>query len=119
MLPAKVVLRMRRVSTDTCVIDIQGEVSAFAERPLLDAYRQAATPTTRVFILNCSGLEYMNSGGIGLLIGFLLQLRRQQQCLLACGLSAHYRPLLELTRLNEVIGVYDTEADALTAAQMP
>lgn len=118
MLPAKVLLTVRLVSATTSIIDIQGEVNAFAERPLLDAYRQAAAPTTRVFILNFSGLEYMNSGGIGLLVGLLLQIRRQQQRLLACGLSAHYGHLFELTRLNEFMGLYDTEAEALNAAQM-
>jgi anti-sigma B factor antagonist len=98
MLPAKVLLTVRPVTATTSIIDIQGEVSAFAERSLLDAYRQAATPTTRVFILNFSGLEYMNSGGIGLLVSLLIQIRRQQQRLLACGLSAHYWHLFELTR---------------------
>ena len=119
MLPAKIVMTARQVSARTSIIDIQGEVSAFAEQTLQNAYRQAAAPTTCAFILNCSGLEYMNSGGIGLLFGFLIQLRCQQQRLLACGLSAHYRHLLELTRLDEIIGIYDTEAEALNAAHTP
>jgi hypothetical protein len=36
--------------------------------------------------------------------------------LLAYGLSDHYRHILELTRLNEAITVYDTETEALAGA---
>ena len=35
--------------------------------------------------------------------------------LLACGLSEHYRQIFDLTRLNEAIGLYDSQAEALAA----
>ena len=38
------------------------------------------------------------------------------QRLLAYGLSDHYRQIFELTRLDEAVGIHDTEADALAAA---
>jgi anti-anti-sigma factor len=68
-------------------------------------------------ILNFSGLEYMNSSGIGLLVTLLIRVNRQKQKLLAYGLSEHYRQIFELTRLNEAIGIYATEAEALSAAR--
>ena len=57
-------------------------------------------------ILNFSGLEYMNSGGIGLLVTLLVRANRQKQRLLAYGLTDHYRQIFELTRLDEAIGIY-------------
>ncbi|MDX1523009.1 MAG: STAS domain-containing protein [Anaerolineae bacterium] len=112
---AKVTMTVREVSTQASIIDIQGEVNAFAENALMDAYTQASGKETRVIILNFSQLEYMNSGGIGLLVTLLIRAKRQKQRLLACGLSEHYREIFDLTRLNEAIGIYDTEADALAA----
>ena len=38
------------------------------------------------------------------------------QQLFAYGLNEHYRQIFELTRLDEAIGIYETEADALAAA---
>jgi anti-sigma B factor antagonist len=67
-------------------------------------------------VLNFSGLEYMNSGGIGMLVTLLVRANRQRQQLLAFGLNEHYRQIFELTRLDEAIGIYETEADALAAA---
>src|SRR2546426_756948 len=112
---ADVVMKVRKVSNTASIIDIKGEVSAFAEDTLMEAYAEASTPTTRTIILNFDGLEYMNSSGIGLLVTLLIRANRQKQRLLAFGLSEHYKHIFELTRLNEAIGIYDSEADVLAA----
>ena len=114
---ADVVMKVRKVSNTASIIDIKGEVSAFAEDTLMEAYAEASTPTTRTIILNFDGLEYMNSSGIGLLVTLLIRANRQKQRLLAFGLSEHYKHIFELTRLNEAIGIYDSEADVLAATQ--
>ena len=113
---ANVRMTARTVSATISVIDIQGDLSAFAEQVLMEAYAEANGPTTRIFILNFNGLEYMNSSGIGLLVTLLIRINRQKQRMLAYGLSEHYRRIFELTRLNEAIGVYDDEASAIAAA---
>ncbi len=113
---ATVTMNVRKVSDKISIIDIQGEITAFAENVLMDAYTQASTPTTRSIILNFSGLEYMNSSGIGLLVTLLIRANRQKERLLAYGLSEHYQHIFELTRLNEAISNHDTEDEALAAA---
>jgi anti-sigma B factor antagonist len=112
---ANVVMNVRKINNTVSIIDIEGDVSAFAEDALMEAYSEASTPTSRVIILNFSGLEYMNSSGIGLLVTLLIRINRQKQRMLAFGLSDHYKHIFELTRLNEAIGIYDTEADVLAA----
>jgi anti-sigma B factor antagonist len=119
MPPAKVTLSVRQVSARVSIIDIQGDVTAFAEHALMEAYTQANGPSTRVFILNFRGLGYMNSGGIGLLVTLLIRINRQKQRLFAFGLSDHYRNIFEITRLSDAIQVYDGEAEALDAAHRP
>jgi anti-sigma B factor antagonist len=113
---ANVVMNVRQVSPIASVIDIQGEVTAFAEKVLMEAYTEASTPTTRSIILNFSELEYMNSSGIGLIVTLLIRVNRQKQRLLAHGLDEHYRHIFELTRLSDAIRIFDTEAEALAAA---
>ena len=113
---ANVAMNIRRVNPTTSIIDIQGEVTAFAEQVLMEAYSEASTPTTRAIILNFAGLEYMNSSGIGLIVTLLIRVNRQKQRLLAFGLSEHYRHIFEVTRLSDAIKIFDTESAALTAA---
>ncbi|MDQ6661133.1 MAG: STAS domain-containing protein [Chloroflexota bacterium] len=112
---ANVVMNVRRVNPTTSIIDIQGEVSAFAENVLMEAYTEANTPTTRTIILNFSRLEYMNSSGIGLIVTLLIRVNRQKQHLLALGLSEHYLHIFEITRLSDAIRIYTTEDEALAA----
>ena len=113
---ANVTMNVRSAGSAASIIDIQGEVTAFAEQVLNEAYGQASAKGIRAVVLNFSQLEYMNSSGIGLLVTTLIRANRQGQKLLAYGLSEHYRHIFELTRLNEAIGVYESEAEALAAA---
>jgi len=113
---ANIVMNVRRPTPTASIIDIQGDVTGFAENVLMDAYTEANTPLTRFVILNFSGLEYMNSSGIGLLVTLLIRVNRQKQRMFAFGLSEHYRHIFELTRLNDAIGIFDDEASALRAA---
>jgi anti-sigma B factor antagonist len=112
---ANVTMSVRKAAEGVSIVDIQGEITAFAENALMDAYNEAGADDARAVILNFMGLEYMNSSGIGLLVTLLIRAQRNQQRLLAYGLSAHYRQIFELTRLNEAISLYSSEAEALAA----
>ena len=114
---AKVSMTVRHPNPVASIIDIQGEVSAFAEQVLMSAYAEAAQPGTRFIILNFSGMEYMNSSGIGLLVTLLIRINRQKQRMLAYGLSDHYKHIFEMTRLDDAIGIHDSEAAALADAK--
>jgi anti-sigma B factor antagonist len=111
----KASVQVRKAGDNACVLDVGGEITAFAEDALMTAYNEACNAVPNV-ILNFGKLEYMSSSGIGLLVTLLIRAQRQQQRLLACELSEHYRNILELTRLNEAIVIYATEAEALAAA---
>ena len=104
---------VRQVGDLAAVIDIKGDVTAASEPVLMSAYAEAAAQGARRLVLNFGGLEYMNSGGIGMLVTLLVRTNRQDQQLAAFGLSHHYREIFELTRLDEAIGIYDNEQSAL------
>ncbi len=109
-------MEVRHPATGVAVIDIKGEVTASCEQILMSAYEQASINDTKQLILNFNDLDYMNSGGIGMLVTLLVRANRQHQRLAACGLTDHYRQIFELTRLNEAIAIHDTESSAIAAA---
>jgi anti-sigma B factor antagonist len=108
---------VRKIDDNASVIDIHGEITARSEQHLMDAYARASGERTRAIIMNFSELEYMNSGGIGLLVTMLVRANRQKQRLSAYGLNEHYRQIFELTRLDEAITIHDGEAAAIDAAK--
>jgi anti-sigma B factor antagonist len=97
------------------VIDIEGEITAFSETQLSEAHREAGDGA-RAVVLNFTGLEYMNSGGIGLLVTTLIRAQRAGHALRAYGLTDHYREIFSLTRLDEAISIYDDEETAINAS---
>ncbi len=107
---------VREVSETARAIDITGDVTAQSEEVLMDAYGRANADGVAAIVLNFSGLDYMNSGGIGLLVTVLVRAQRQHQRVLAYGLSDHYRQIFELTRLDDAVGIHDSEDEALAAA---
>jgi len=107
---------VREPSARTRVIDIQGDITAASEDVLMEAYGRASVQGVQAIVLSFTGLEYMNSGGIGLLVTLLVRAQRQHQRVLAYGLSEHYRQIFELTRLDEAVAIHDSEDDALEAA---
>lgn len=111
-----ITLTVRVISPQTSIIAIRGDLNAFAEDALMEAYGDASSDATRTIILDFTGLDYMNSGGIGLLVALRVRLQRQGQRLFAFGLSEHDRRIFEMTKLDQIITVHDSEAAALQAA---
>jgi anti-sigma B factor antagonist len=111
-----ITMDVRRFGQALAVVDIKGEVTAACEPVLMSAYEAAGGSATSKLVLNFAGLEYMNSGGIGMLVTLLVRANRQRQQLAAYGLSDHYREIFELTRLDEAITIYDSEESALDGA---
>jgi anti-sigma B factor antagonist len=113
---AQIKMNVRQAGQNASIIDVQGELTAFAEDVLMDAYNQATDGQVRAIILNFEGLEYMNSSGIGLLVTLLIRINREKQRLLTYGLSEHYRSIFQITRLDDAIAIHDSEQEAVRAA---
>jgi anti-sigma B factor antagonist len=116
MIAGRVMMKARAASRETAVIDITGEVNAFAEDELMAAYTEASAAGARTIVLNFTDVGYINSSGIGLLVTLLIRANRNGHRLFAYGLSQHYQRIFELTRLNEAIRVFEDEQAALDAA---
>ncbi len=113
---ANVSMKVRPAAEGVMVVDIEGEVTAFCEGVMADAYNEAAKPGTRAIVLNFEGLKYMNSGGIGLLVTMLIRAQRNGHTMSAFGLSDHYREIFSLTRLDEAISIHSDEAAAVAGS---
>ncbi|MCZ2095428.1 MAG: STAS domain-containing protein [Anaerolineae bacterium] len=99
------------------VIDLWGEVTAAGAAALLAAYETAAAGTAPTIVLNCRKMRYINSQGVALLVELLKRARRDDRTLIACGLAPHFAEIFEITRLSDLIPLYEDERTALGFAQ--
>jgi len=95
------------------IIDLHGEINAFAEDVLNMAYADAESRKADVILLNFSEVDYINSTGIALIVSLLARARKSKRRLLACGLSDHYVEIFQITRLVDFMSVFPDEKSAL------
>ena len=100
---------------DVAVLRIGGDVTSASEAELTGGFGAALDDGARAVVLDFAAMEYMNSGGIGLLVTLLVRAQRAGARLLAIGLNDHYRQILSLTRLDEAIEILPDEAAAMAA----
>jgi anti-sigma B factor antagonist len=117
MLDMKADFHVWELDPQTRVIDVQGELTGDAESAIQTAYAQADGEATQLVVLNFKQLSYMNSSGVGLLITIVVRARRQGKKLAAVALPPHFKKILLLTRLNEALPIYDSQADLEAAIQ--
>ena len=106
---------VRHVASGTAVVDIAGEVTSACEPVLMSAYEQISGNDTQRVVLNFSGLEYMNSGGIGMLVTLLVRTNRQRQQLAAYGLSAHFVKVFTMVGITKYAALHRDEATAIAS----
>ena len=115
-MPAKPLEAGVRYQQSSAVIDLHGEINAFAVDALNAAYAEAERANSEVVLLNFAGVDYINSTGIALIVGLLAKARAAHRRLVVYGLSEHYVEIFQITRLSDFMTVFPNEESALAGA---
>lgn len=99
------------------IIELHGEINAFADQALTAAYGEACTQNPGTLLLDFSGVDYINSTGIALIVSLMAKTQQSNCRLIACGLSDHYLEIFTITRLSDFMKIYPDEATALKTVQ--
>ena len=105
-----------RVEGEVAIVDLQGEINAFAEAALINAYMDARSTEAKSIALNFSDVEYINSTGIALIVSVLAKARKDDQGVIAFGLTDHFQDIFEITRLSDFMQIVPNEAAAIAQA---
>ena len=72
---------------------------------------------TQQIVVNLSGIEYVDSGGLGTLVGTLASTRNRHGEIKLVRPNQRVAELLQRTRLNTVFKSYESDEDAVLAFQ--
>lgn len=114
MLSKETVVNLRKAD-NAAIIDLQGDVNASGERAIKGAYRSATEQGARNILFNLEEAEYINTSGIAVLIGIVMEAQKAEQKVLVYGVSSHYKKIFELVRLPMYVEMCDTEEEALAS----
>lgn len=104
----------RMLVKDVTLIRVTGEIvlGRSAER-FSDFLKEVLEGGARSVLLDLSDIDYVDSTGLGELVGYLHQFRAQGRTLRLLNPKGTVRKLLELSGLSEVFRIYDDRAQAL------
>jgi len=104
----------RRAGTVT-ILDLNGQMTLSGDEDsrLLREVRELETAGDRQVLLNLSAVSYVDSTGIGEIVGAYTRVVRKGGRLKLCGLSGRIQELLDTTNIGSVIESFASEAEAL------
>lgn len=101
------------------VVRFQGEIDHHsAERLREQLEEEVYRPHLRTIVFNFRHLIFMDSAGIGLVLGRYKRLLANGQRLLFCEAAPNVYRLFEMSGLFKIIPVYRTEAEALSGLEV-
>ena len=102
-----------RHSGPASLIDVVGSLTLFESSALRQAIAGLIAEKRKDIILNLSGLEYLDSSGIGELVRNYLTVIKRGGSLKVVGLSERVEDILKITQLYKVFPEFPDEQAAL------
>jgi anti-anti-sigma factor len=110
---SKVLINTRKAGEVT-ILQAEGRIAfGQGDQELGEAVRGALADGARKLLLDFSKVDYMDSSGIGELVGCFAAIKNKQGHLRLCGLNAKVFGLMKMTSLHSVFETFDSEAEAL------
>jgi anti-sigma B factor antagonist len=102
-----------RQADGVTILSPQGRIVFGEEAAALREHLKRVLGSTRQIVLNLSGVSYIDSGGLGTLVGVYSSARAGGAEIKLTGLGQRLRDVLQITKLVTVFEVYDTEQEAV------
>ena len=103
-----------RIHQDVHIIYPEGKITlGDGDQELGEAVRTVLEQGARKIIINLSKVSYLDSSGVGELVGCFTSIRNKSGELRICGMNARIFNLITMTSLHSVFDVKDTESESL------
>ena len=99
---------------DVTVVTCSGRIVAGEESKSLQVCLDRLLPETPHVLLHLGGVDFIDSGGLGLIARYLTRPQDRRGTLKVCAVSPKIDDVLRITRLKSVFQPYLTEADSIT-----
>lgn len=86
-------------------IDVHGEIDIYTANELKDSLIESISSKSKDVILNASSLEYIDSTGLGVLIGILKRLKTDGKDIYIINAKQNVRKIFNITGLDKIFKV--------------
>ncbi|MDR1841724.1 MAG: STAS domain-containing protein [Holophagales bacterium] len=103
-----------KTHNDIIILCPEGKITlGDGDQALGEAVRTELDKGARKMIIDFSKVSYLDSSGIGELVGCYTSIKNKNGELRICGMNSKIFGLMKMTSLHSVFEVRDTEAEAL------
>jgi anti-sigma B factor antagonist len=102
-------------SNGVTVIACSGRITFGDEAGMLREKLKSTLASSKKVILDLSGVSYIDSGGLGTLVGVYSSARAAGADIKLTGIGQRLRDVLQITKLVTVFEVYESEQQAVAA----
>ncbi|MGB2627808.1 MAG: STAS domain-containing protein [Candidatus Acidiferrum sp.] len=102
-----------RQSDNVSLVDVKGRLTSFEAQAFREAIHGLISRGHKNIILNLTGLEYLDSSGIGELVRNYLSVVKKDGAMKVVGLAPKVEEILKVTQLYQVFPEFPDEESAL------
>ncbi|MGB8356755.1 MAG: STAS domain-containing protein [Chthoniobacteraceae bacterium] len=99
------------------VLTLTGEIDLQHSPELRKVLQEKIKKSCHALVIDFGGVEYIDSSGLATLVEYRRDSRKYKGELALINLTTRVRTIFDLVRLNEIISIYPTLAEAATALQ--
>lgn len=105
-----------KTKKDTIIFYLRGELDQHTSATVRSAIEEEwGKKLASYVILNMEGLTFMDSSGLGVILGRYKQINNDRGHLVICSVNRQVEKIIELSGLKKIIAFYDTEEEAIRA----
>jgi anti-sigma B factor antagonist len=108
-----------RLEGDVAVVDVSGEIDVLTSGALRDRLLAVAGKGHDGLVLNLDNVDFIDSTGIGVLIGVWRRVQAGRGTLALAAPSRRTRRTFDIAGVSEIFSIYDGVAEAVQACRRP
>lgn len=93
------------------VIEVNGDLTASAEKDMEDAYKKASEYNAKNILIKFDGKGRINSAGIANVINLVIESQEKQYKIYITGVSKHFRKIFDLVGLTKYTTIVESEEE--------
>ena len=97
------------------VLRFEGDIACTSKDAVLGTYQALPKATNKIILLDFTGVDYINSSGIALVIQLLIEAANAGQKVYCFGLSTHFTKVFTMVGITKYAGLFATQTEALAA----
>jgi anti-sigma B factor antagonist len=103
------------VQDDVSILELNGRLDVYTSPRVNDWIEITLANRPPKMVINLSGVDFLESLAIGVLVKGMKRCREQSGDLVLCSVRRQVGIIFQLTGLNKAFGIYETQEEAVRA----